>query len=248
MISVLMGLHRFDRYVFQAIDSVLAQKYVCLELIIVLNGKDASCIAKKIRNNYLDEQRIRLVETPIAQLAHALNVALSHARYDYVARMDADDVSHPDRLKRQLDYLTSNKLDLVGAAARLIDEEGREIGARKPPSRDKINKLLPYKNCFIHPTIMAKRELLLEVGGYNSGFNSEDFDLWLRLRRRGGVCWDNMELCLLDYRIHDGTAQRKLLGYAEMSGLMLREFILTKSMIFFFAIWASIIKSFFGRR
>lgn len=209
--------------------------------------KKSSEIARAIRSNYPNEQRIRIVETPIAQLAHALNIALSHARYDYVARMDADDISHPDRLKKQLDYLTLNNLDLVGTSVRLIDIDGKEIGVKIPPNKSRINKLLPYKSCFIHPTILAKKKLLLDVGGYNAGFNSEDYDLWLRLRR-GNALWDNMKTPLLDYRIHSAASQRRLLGYAEVSGLMLREFILGKKYDFFIAVWVALIKSFLRSR
>lgn len=247
MISVLMGLHRFDKYVFPAIDSILAQDGVELELIVVSNGKDASNIAEKIRIRYLDESRIRLFQTPIAQLAHALNVALSHARYEYVARMDADDISHSNRLRDQLDYLIANDLDLVGSAVRLIDADGNEVGSRNPPRKNKINKLLPYKSCFVHPTVLFKKKVLLEVGGYNAGFNSEDYDLWLRLLRKNTV-WDNMSSPLLDYRIHGEASQRRLLGYAEVSGLMLREFIFTKKYNFFFAMCVSVLKSFFRSR
>lgn len=161
--------------------------------------------------------------------------------------MDADDISHPHRLKTQLDYLISNDYDLIGSSANLIDKDGKNIGIITPPQKNKITKLLPYRNCFIHPTIIAKKDLLINIGGYNSGFNSEDYDIWLRLRRNN-IKWDNINNPLLYYRIHGAASQRRLLGYAEVSGLMMREFLLTKDINFFFSAWLTIIKSFFRSR
>lgn len=242
MISVLMGIHRFDKYVLPAIWSILNQEGVVFELVIVANGANAAAIAGSIFEEFPNESRLRLLQTPIGQLAHALNVALSSARYEYIARMDADDVSHPDRLRRQLEFIRNTGCDVVGSAARLIDVDGRVIGQRNSPARAAINRTLPFKNCFIHPTVMARRKKIVEVGGYNAGFNSEDYDLWLRLRRIG-VIWENMPDALLDYRVHNSASQGRLLGYAEVGGLALRELLVTKRPIWMLAIFLAIAKA-----
>lgn len=226
MISVVMGVHRMSDYLFPAIDSVLAQEGVDFEFLIVTNGEHCSSIAETIEARYPDEPRIRILKTPIAQLAHALNLGITAASYEYIARIDADDIALSGRFRKQLDYLREHDLDLVGTAILLIDENGETIGSRSFPEGRKIRSLLPFKNCFSHSSLLYKRDVLLKARGYNAGFNSEDYDLWLRLRRQR-VSWDNMVEPLMAYRVHDEASQRRILGYAEASGYMLREFVLS---------------------
>ncbi|MQA57518.1 glycosyltransferase [Pseudomonas piscis] len=242
MISVVMGVSRFDDFVPLAIDSVLAQTFADFELIVVANG--AACDETETRLNelYAQEPRLRVVKSKIPQLANALNLGLDAARYDYVARMDADDVCWPDRLAKQLAYLQANQLDFVGCDLRLIDPEGTVLGTRIYPKGANIDKLLRYKNCFAHNTIIYRKDLIIRAGGYNAGFNSEDYDLWLRLKRLG-IKWANMDEILLDYRIHSGASQRKLLGYAEATGLAAREFVLNKSIKNLMAVFYHFLKS-----
>ena len=106
---------------------------------------------------------------------------------------------------------------------------------------------MSFKNCFAHNTVLIKKSAVLKARGYNAGFNSEDYDLWLRLRRLG-VKWDNMNETLVDYRIHEGTSQRRLLGYAESTALAVREFILNKTVTNFLALMYHFIKSLFRPR
>ncbi|WP_285616106.1 glycosyltransferase [Hydrogenophilus thermoluteolus] len=242
MISVLMAVNRLDRYLDEAIRSILEQTLTDFEFIIIVNGPDAENIKIYIQEKFFDE-RIKIVKSDISQLAYALNVGIDLAKYDLIARMDADDVAKPERLAKQMDYLTRNSLDMVGSGVILINQDGIIVGERKMPAGDKINNTLPYKNCFVHSTILAKKKIFLQARGYNSGFNSEDYDLWLRLKRLG-VKWDNLEENLLSYRIHQDASQRRLLGYAESAGYALREFILKKNVGNFFALIFHIVKAF----
>ncbi|MGL6170870.1 MAG: glycosyltransferase, partial [Vibrio sp.] len=152
--------------------------------------------------------------------------------------------SVPDRLKLQIDYMQMYDLDMVGSDLILINESGKTIGYRKYPKGNEIRKMMPFKNPFAHNTILIKRQVLLDARGYNSGFNSEDYDLWLRLKRME-IKWDNIDSPLVEYRIHSCATQRRLLGYAESTALAMREFILDKSFTKFFAILYHLIKSFF---
>lgn len=125
MISVLMGVHRLDEYVYPAIESILEQRDIDLELIIVANGDDFLSIEKELKDKYKNHPKVNILSTPIGQLAHALNIGLSNAKYDYIARMDSDDISHPHRLSKQIKYLKEKDLDLVGTNVNLIDKDGR---------------------------------------------------------------------------------------------------------------------------
>ena len=229
MISVIMGVNRYDGYVIRAIDSILAQSFKDFEFIIVANGSSCEDIESRILEIYPDEKRLKIITSHIAQLAHALNLGIEIMRYDYIARMDSDDVASSSRLERQLSYLKENDLDMVGCDLRLIDEVGDYLSTRIYPKGKAINKYLSFKNCFAHNTVLIKKSTVLMVRGYNAGFNSEDYDLWLRMRRLG-VKWDNMNETLVDYRIHEGSSQRRLLGYAESTALAVREFILNKTL------------------
>lgn len=228
MISVLMGVHRLDEYVFPAIDSILAQEEVAFELVVVANGADADVVGNSIAAHYQGDERLRVLYSKVGQLAHALNIGLSNARYDYIARMDADDISPSNRLRLQLDFLKKNNLDLIGGMLELIDKEGNAFGVRNYPKGKSIDRKIYFKNCFAHNTILCKKQLLIDARGYSGGFNSEDYDLWLRLRRKD-IAWDNMSEPLVQYRIHDAASQRNILGYAEVAGYMMREFVLSKN-------------------
>lgn len=242
MISVVMGVSRFDSYVPKAIDSIFNQTFTNFEFIIITNGKFCNEIENDILKLYPDEKRLKIIKSQIPQLAHALNIGIDNSSFDYIARMDADDIAWPDRLEKQFFYLQKNDLDLVGCNLRLIDENDKLLGVKKYPCGININKLLRYKNCFAHNTVIFRKEFVIKARGYNSGFNSEDYDLWLRLKRMG-VKWDNMNETLLDYRIHSGASQRRLLGYAESAGLAMREFILEKNIQNFLAIIFQVFKS-----
>lgn len=241
-ISVLLATNCIDDYLKQAISSITQQTFSDIELIIITNGTDASKITEYIRAEFSDD-RITVIETPIGQLAHALNLALMWAKGEYIARMDADDIATPNRLEKQLDFLVSNNLDLVGCDLILIDESGHEIGTRVYPKGAAINRRLPFSNPFAHNTILAKKEVLIRARGYNAGFNTEDYDLWLRLGRER-IRWNNMSDQLVHYRIHLNSSQRRLLGYAEATGLAMREFLLNRSLTTFSALAVHFVKTF----
>lgn len=243
LVSILMATNKVDRYLLPSINSMLNQSYTNIEIILVANGECAENVINYLNSNITDS-RFFSFYTPIAQLSHALNLGLSFAKGQFVARMDCDDISVMDRIEIQLDFLKLNSLDLVGSNLELINEHSINIGERKYPSGKAINRCLPFSNTFAHNTVLARKDLLIKARGYNSGFNTEDYDMWLRLRR-SGVKWDNIQSPLVKYRIHSGSTQRKLLGYAESTALSVREFILVKSPINLFAIFFQFIKSLF---
>lgn len=242
MISVVMGINRFDQYVEPAIQSILRQSFPDFELIIVANGADSDSIVDALSGIFPEEKRIRYIKSRIGQLAYALNLGIDSASYNYIARMDADDVAHKDRLGRQYSYLIENDLDLVGCNIQLIDESGIVVGERRFPKGKKIDSTTVYKVGFCHPTVLYKKDLIIKARGYNTGFNSEDYDLWLRLKRLE-VKWDNMTDMLLNYRVHANASQRHLLGYAEACGLVMREFVLKKNFVNFTAVVYCFLKS-----
>ncbi|HFH6576398.1 TPA: glycosyltransferase, partial [Salmonella enterica] len=224
----------FDIYVMPAINSILNQTFKNYELIIIANGKDASEIATTLKGKINTSQQVKVIETCIGQLGFSLNLAISQSNYDIIARMDSDDIAHPDRLEKQITYLEKNNLDLVGTAINLIDENDIFLGLRTYPQKNEIFKKIIFKNPFAHPSVMFRKAFFLKHRGYSGGFNSEDYDLWLRMRD-STPRWDNMEEPLLNYRIHSNSTQRSKLAYYECASYSLREFLKKRKMINFIA-------------
>ncbi|WP_339023321.1 glycosyltransferase [Aeromonas salmonicida] len=245
-VSVILALNKIDQYTDIAISSILDQVDVSFELILVANGEYYKVVEKALLERYGGIAFVSVLSTPIPQLTYALNFAVSHARADYIARMDADDISIINRLHIQLNFMLDKNLDLLGSDVTLIDENGVKLGKRSYPRGMNINKLLPFRNCFCHPSVIFKKEVFYKARGYNAGFNSEDYDLWLRLMRIG-VKWDNIAQPLLYYRVHQSTAQGTRLAYSECLALSVREFFINKSFIRFLAICSHAVKFFYKK-
>lgn len=204
-ISVLMSVHNGQDFLREAIDSILAQTYHDFEFIVVDDASTDQSL--KILRSYSDE---RLCIFPLEKnvgLVDALNLALNHAQGEFVARMDADDISHPDRFTLQLQRFEENqKLVLLGCAYTYIDSDGKKnVVAHPPPIGGSLQTvLIESGNPFCHPTVMMRTRDVKSIGGYRKIVNkfAQDYDLFLRLAEKGEV--DNLQLPLLRYRIHPG--------------------------------------------
>lgn len=246
LVSVLLAVNKLDDYIWLAISSVLEQRNIDFELILIANGIDSELVSAEFLRRYDTLDNVVVLKTPIPQLAYALNLGISVAKADTIARMDADDISLPERLAIQYSYMITHDLDLVGSDVFIIDEFGNVQSQRNYPRAAMINCHLPFKNCFCHPSVMFKKDILYLARGYNAGFNSEDYDLWLRLMRIG-VKWDNIAQPLLYYRVHQSSAQGTRLAYSECLALSVREFFMGKSVIRFLAICSHAVKFLFKK-
>lgn len=215
MISVIMSVYKeSEEYLRKSIESILAQTLHDFEYIIVLDNPDNK-IAIKILNEYAErDRRIKFfINEKNMGLTKSLNRALEYVSGDYVVRMDADDISEPDRLENQLEYLTKMNLDFVGSSMRRISETGEIVmqitNKSYPP--EIVNKLLMFDDCVPHPTWMLKTEVYKELNGYREIDTCEDYDFLLRALKRGfriGIC----DKILLNYRINTkGISQSNVL-------------------------------------
>jgi len=198
-VTVLMAVHNGERFIGRAIESVLAQTFTDFELLIV---DDASTDATSSAVRRHQDSRIRYVanESNLG-LAASLSAGLRQASGEYVARLDHDDVSHPDRLARQTALLDARpSTALVGSIARLIDEEDHARGmVWRPLSDVAIRWHALLQNPFIHSATMFRAAAALAVGGYRDDVPfAEDFDLWGRIMKAHEVC--NLDAPLIDYR------------------------------------------------
>ena len=235
-VSVVMAVNRDDGFLQPAIDSVLAQSMANFEFLVIANNCSDE-LWNGLQKLAMKDGRLRPIRTPIGQLPYNLNVGLHYARAEFIARMDADDISLPDRLERQVHYLRTNPaVSVVGANYELIDEHSRRVNhpVHCYINTDEIHARLPFETCMAHPTVMMRRADVLKVGGYAYGLYAEDWDLWLRMRR-AGMRFSNLQDTLLLYRMHSGqstsvNAWRRNL--ANVEGLLFRELILSNDLKF----------------
>ena len=204
-ISVLMPVYNAERYLGEAIESVLGQGFGDFEFLIVDDGSTDGSLAA-IRRYTAGDPRVRL--TSRANTGHivALNEMLAAARGEFVARMDADDVALPGRFEHQVAFLREHPdVVCVGGAFQMIDEAGRYLTTIYPPEGDdRIQELALQGHCPInHPSAMFRREAAIAVGSYREEMLAcpEDLDLWLRLGEVGRLA--NLSRPVLKYRQHN---------------------------------------------
>jgi hypothetical protein len=201
-VTVLMPVHNGDKFLREAIDSILSQTYTDFEFLMIDDGSTDD--SWNILNSYHDE-RIRLIRNPTnLKIAATLNRGIDLARGEYIARMDADDISRPTRLETQVSFLEAHpEVSCLGGAVQIIDECGRPLQIMRPPAEHHhaIRWSLCFCSPFAHPTVMMRREAVTRVGGYNTDFTTaQDRDLWRRLS--AVTCLANLAEILLNLRMH----------------------------------------------
>lgn len=198
-ISVLMPVYNGERYLKEAIDSILNQTFPAFEFIIINDGSTDR--TREIVTTYRDP-RIRFVENERNMgLIRTLNRGLDLVNGEYTARMDCDDVSLPERLAFQASFLDTHPfIGVCGTRARIIDENGLITGELRPLSGETIKKLFWRPSPILHPTSMARTTLLKE-SRYSIDYpHAEDYELWLRLYAK--TQFHNLNQYLLLYRMH----------------------------------------------
>lgn len=194
-----------DRYVEQAVDSILNQTYKDIELIITVDDPDNTKVIEFLQSKKQIDRRIVLqINEKNRGIVESLNRGISVAKGEYIARMDADDISEPDRLEKELDYLISNNLDLVGCNVRNIDEDGNIInmkGTHYPTSDKMIKKYLKRENAVPHPTWLIKKSIFENTHLYRDFRACEDYEFLTRIALDGRKL-GNIREPKLRYRIN----------------------------------------------
>ena len=182
-VSVIMTVYNGEQYLAQALDSIRRQSLSQFEFVIVDDGSEDRTPEILVEAQVADP-RIRVISMPRLGRAPALNVAWTHANGLYIANLDADDMAEPNRLERQLAFLQHHpEVGLVGTASRVFYEDtGKEMVRRPPTSDPELRRALVRYNPFQHSSVMMRRHVLEEVGGYTEDLSGwEDFDLWVRI-------------------------------------------------------------------
>lgn len=186
-ISVIMSTYKEPiEWIRRAIESILNQTYKNLEFIIVVDAPTYKELISLL-NNYKDkDDRVKVVvnDSNIG-LVESLNKALSLCNGSYVARMDADDISLPERLTRQIEYMNKEKYDLVGCFYEIFYEERVLRIAEVAKTSEVCAKILQYESCSAHPAWLVRKKVFDELGGYRNFDACEDYDFLIRTSLAG---------------------------------------------------------------
>jgi glycosyltransferase involved in cell wall biosynthesis len=207
-VTVLLSVYNGERYVGEAIDSILGPTYRDFELLVI---DDCSTDrTPQILASYADP-RIRVIRNATNRgLTKSLNLGLAEARGELIARHDDDDRSLPRRLEAQVAHLDAHpELALLGTQANVIDAQGRRrrtLTARKPLTPRACDFSLMFATPMVHGAVMFRRAIVRDaLGGYDESFiTSQDVELWARVAA-GGWPMANLPEALVEHRVHAGS-------------------------------------------
>jgi hypothetical protein len=204
LVTVLLPVRNGSAHLSEALESIFAQTFRDFEVLVIDDGSNDGTpeILRGVR-----DPRLRVVtHAKNIGLVPTLNEGLDLARGALVARQDHDDVSHPERLRKQVAFLRENPEHvLVGTEAIQTDVHGRAaFRLLRPRTSETVRWYLCFDNAFIHSSVMFRREVVVrEFGGYASSFHSEDYALWSRIARSRETA--NLAEPLLEYREHGSS-------------------------------------------
>jgi glycosyltransferase involved in cell wall biosynthesis len=218
-VSVVMSCYNEETTVSKAIDSILNQSFEDFEFIVIDDGSYDR--TQDIIKGFTDTRIKFFANERNIGLAGSLNKGIRKAKGKYIARMDADDWSVPDRIEKQVEFLESNsKFDVLGSNALFISDDG-QTKSRLPLGNESITKNMYRKTTIIHPSVMVRKAAFNKYGLYNENLSwAEDKDLWLRWR--GKVKFSNLGETLIHYQVKE-KLNAKILYY--------NHYVLLKNMI-----------------
>ncbi|MFQ2222915.1 glycosyltransferase [Aeromonas enteropelogenes] len=223
LISVVLPVYNSENFIRDSVNSILEQSYKNIELIIINDGSTDSTF--DIIKSFSDE-RIRIISRENKGLIFSLNEGISLAKGRFIARMDADDISEPDRIERQVKFLEKNKdINIVGASVYLIDVLGEKIGDldyHLSPFWVKLRLL--FDSCICHPSILARRDVFDEVR-YDEDYQyAEDFKLWSEVVFNKNLNIQSLKNKCLQYRVHGNSiSASKHENQLKISNKIIRE-------------------------
>jgi len=208
LVSVILPVFNGGRYLEDAVRSIMAQQYRKLEIVAIDDGStdESLPILRKLRR---EETRMRLVSRPNRGLIETLNEGIALASGDLIARMDADDVSYPERIARQVEAFRERpSLGLCGTDFHVIHRKGVHASGLQPWPDGDLAVLSLFFTVFRHSTVMFNRRVL-KPGQlrYDPGYpHAEDFELFRRIS--GAHESRIIQQPLLGYRVHDGSVSK----------------------------------------
>lgn len=222
-ISVLMPAFNAEKYIRTAVESILNQTFSDFEFLIIDDGSvDSTWEIIKVYAQ--KDSRIKLLRNQSnLGICETLNRGLRFAKGKYLARMDADDWSFPERLELQIAFMEANpKVVICGGNIKVCDENLKLLNKREYPQRDnQIRASIFRLNPFAHPTVMFRTEAVKKAGGYNPKLaDVEDYDLYFRLGKFGQFA--NLSQTLLKLRTHPSSISSRTISRQTRLNLYIR--------------------------
>lgn len=225
-ISVLMTVFNAEAYLADSIETIQRQTFKDWEFIIVDDASTDHSVT--IAESYAEKDpRIKIIRNAINKgQTHCLNQGLVEARAIWIARQDADDLSHPERFEKQWQRIQQEPgLALLGTSGVLIDRSGKVIGLLDVPlTQELITWSVAIKNPFLHTAVMFRTEIARSLGGYDEHYQiAQDYDLWTRMIRQYRVA--NLSERLVGYRHLESSLSKsgKNKAFQEAHGISQRE-------------------------
>lgn len=205
-ISVIMPAYNAEKYIGEAIDSILCQTYADFEFIIINDG--SSDRTEEIILSYNDSGIVYVKNKKNLGVTVSLNRGLELAGGEYIARMDADDISMPERFEKQVAYLDLHcHAAVVGSNIEIFNTNGvvSTGWSSTDPSQMKVD--LFFSCGLAHPSVMMRHDVIRELGGYDPNYNGlEDYELWCRVIEKHEIT--TLPDVLLRYRIHENQVTK----------------------------------------
>lgn len=229
-VSILMPVYNAEKYLIEAIDSILNQTFRDWELIIINDGSTDR--SRELLSQIADNRVIIVDNETNLGLINTLNKGINLCKGEYIARMDADDISTPERIEKQVQFMDSHPHHIMcGTNALVIDNSGKVTGKIRNLTNNQLLQInFLFSNPFIHPSMMIRRDIL-KNNPYDKQYKHiEDYELWCRIALLGEVA--NLEEDLLLYRWHDSNisvinAETQIRSKKEINKRQLERFGLT---------------------
>lgn len=206
-ISVVMTVYNGEKYIEEAMHSMLAQTFKNFEFIIIDDGSNDKSLSL-IKEFSRKDTRISYISRENKGSIYSLNQALDKSKGCYIAKMDADDVSYPQRLSKQYSFMEANDLDICGGDFISINREGLFQDSYEVPKSDVEILLTMASNVpFAHPSVMIRKNFLSKHNlkyGMNGNRFADDIDLWMNMYNVGAK-FGNLDCNILKYRVHPGS-------------------------------------------
>ncbi len=202
-VSILIPVFNSLPYIREAMDSIFNQTYINFEVVIINDGSNDG--TEQILRNYASKhQSIKLIEQENHGYCAALNCGIEYCSGKYVARMDSDDIMHPQRIELQVKFMEENPdVSILGSAIQYIDENGNLGRCHYYPKSTSISSMIFDESPVAHPSSFMRKDLFLQIGKYRANlYPAEDYDLWLRAFS-ANIKIENLQKILLFYRVHN---------------------------------------------
>lgn len=218
-ISVLLPVRNAESTILQALESLWRQSFPDFEVVLV---NDGSSDATPDLLDACHDPRLKVITLPPVGIAAALNEGLKYCKAPLVARMDADDIAHPERLEKQWKFFQEHPaVDVL--ASRVAFGGSAEVSRGYALYVEAINELMSHQQMWCrrfwdaplaHPSVMFRKEVVLEAGGYSQEAVPEDYELWLRLFARGHFFAKHPD-SLLQWNDHENRLSRNHPNYSK---------------------------------